>query len=135
MKQSTTSALSHFSYADTPPPHAPPPQQPHISENYAQVGIHNTNHNVSTNTNTNTNIDTNSNYYLYLNLYLYLYLYLYLLKHYDLYYVYPLVHSFQICVVVGVVVHVVEVYQHMRSVIMLMLMTVHVYYVSENYAQ
>merc|ERR1712030_133789 len=62
---------SHLTYADTPPPpppHAPPPQQPHVSENHsslthAQMGIHNTNHNVSTNTNknTNTNIDTNLN--------------------------------------------------------------------------
>merc|ERR1712030_250022 len=63
---SSTSSLSHLTYADTPPPHAPPPQQPHVSENHsslthAQTGIHNTNHNVSTNTNTNTNIDTNLN--------------------------------------------------------------------------
>ena len=66
----SSSSLSHLTYADTPPPpHAPPPQQPHVSENpssltHAQVGIHNTNHNVSTNTNTNTNrnIDNNLNF-------------------------------------------------------------------------
>ena len=63
----SSSSLSHLTYTDTPPPpppHAPPPQQPHVSENHsslthAQVGIHNTNHNVSTNTNTNANIGNN----------------------------------------------------------------------------
>ena len=62
----SSSSLSHFAYADTPPPpppHAPPPLQPHVSEipsslTHAQVGIHNTNHDVSTNTNTNTNFNT-----------------------------------------------------------------------------
>ena len=64
----SSSSLSHLTYTDTPPPppHAPPPQQPHVSENHsslthAQVGIHNTNHNVSTNTNTNHNVSTNTN--------------------------------------------------------------------------
>merc|ERR1712239_97044 len=70
----SSSSLSHLTYADTPPrappppppPHAPPPQHPHVSENpssltHAQVGIHNTKHNVSTNTNANIGNNLNFN--------------------------------------------------------------------------